>query len=74
MIQEAQATRETVVCGGDERERVVYISATHQVEIHVAKFTNVKKPSHFLLEYSGKSTGVHDTLPGLMLGIFHCIM
>ena len=53
-IREPQTSRETVVCGGEERERVVYISVTNKVQVEIAKYISPKKDSHFLLKYKGE--------------------
>ena len=54
-IKETEATRETVVCGGEEREKVVFISAGSTVEITMQSFTSLKRKdtAHFLLKYEG---------------------
>lgn len=60
-----QATRETVVCGGDEarREKVVYVSATNELELEMSRYGSLAArktasssgTSYFLIHYESKS-------------------
>ncbi len=56
VIKEREATRETVVCGGEKRERNVYMSTTRTLEVHVMRYTSPKKSAFFVLKYEG----MHD--------------
>ncbi len=53
VIKERASARETVVCGGEQREKVVYISAGNVVEITITSYSSPKKAAHFLLKYEG---------------------
>ncbi len=55
LITETDATRQTVVCGGENREKVVFISAGSTVQIVIESFTSLKKKdaAFFLLKYEG---------------------
>ena len=56
LVRETEATREHVVCGGEVREKVEFISAGSTVEITMQTFTSLKRKDsvHFLLKYEGK--------------------
>ena len=52
-IQERPKTRQTVVCGGEERYKKVYVSQTNRIEIGLLRYNTPKKSAHFLLKYEG---------------------
>ncbi len=52
-LEERDASRSTIVCGGEARVKHVYISVTHEVEIHVMNRRMQGKSQYFLLHYKG---------------------
>ena len=54
VIKERVSIRETVVCGGDNREENVFISNQNSVEIQLMRYNSPKKEVFFLLKFEGK--------------------
>ena len=55
VIRERSAvTRETTVCGGEQRIKNVYLSASNVLEIHLSRYNSPKKAAYFLLRYEGR--------------------
>lgn len=52
-LEERGASRSTIICGGEQREKHVYTSVTYEVEIHI--MGRRAKNSYFLLKYEGKN-------------------
>ncbi len=53
-IEEKDVARSTIVCGGERREKNVYISVTHEVEVHIMNRRSSAQQHYFLLKYSGE--------------------
>ncbi len=53
LIKEHASARETVVCGGEQREKNVYMSVGNVVEIEITSYPSPQKAAHFLLKYEG---------------------
>ena len=58
-IRESGSVRSTVVCGGETRMKVVYLSATNQVDVTISTYRLPEKRARFLLKYQGKSAVMH---------------
>ena len=54
-IEEKDVARSTIVCGGERREKNVYISVTNEVEVHVMNRRTIGQQHYFILKYNGKS-------------------
>ena len=55
MIREQSVvTRETTVCGGEQRVKNVYLSSSNVLEIQMSRYTQPKKAAHFVLRYEGE--------------------
>ena len=54
VIRERSRPKGLTVCGGQERERHIYTSVGHAVEIRVLGTSTDKDPPYFLLKYEGK--------------------
>ena len=52
-IEEKDVARSTIVCGGERREKNVYISVTNEVEVHVMNRRTIGQHQYFLLKYNG---------------------
>ena len=52
-IRESGISSDVTVCGGQTRERSVYLSEGSKVEITVITFKVKNEPIHFLLKYEG---------------------
>lgn len=53
-VEETDAARATLVCGGEGRVRNVYLSVTNRVEVHVMNRRVHGKPQYFLIKYQGE--------------------
>ncbi len=53
-IEEKSIQRSTIVCGGDRREKNIYISLTNEVEIQVMNRRAMGRPQYFMFKYNGK--------------------
>lgn len=60
-IEEKDVARSTIVCGGERREKNVYISVTNEVQIQVMNRRTIGQPHYFLLKYNGKNSS-HITI------------
>ena len=54
-IEEKSIQRSTIVCGGDRREKNIYISLTNKVEIQVMNRKAMGRPQYFMFRYNGES-------------------
>ena len=52
-VEESDAARSTIICGGEQRMRNVYLSVTHTVEVHVMNRRVHGKSQYFLIKYQG---------------------
>ncbi|KAI0209179.1 hypothetical protein LSAT2_006149 [Lamellibrachia satsuma] len=52
-IRERGAVRSTIVCGGETRLKVVYLSSTNQVDLTVSTYRLPEKRAMFLIKYQG---------------------
>lgn len=56
MITEVAASTDITVCGGEQRQRMVYLSETNSIDIQVVTITDEDHHGHFLLKYEGKQS------------------
>ena len=54
IINERAASTDVTVCGGDRRQRMVYLSESNSIEIKVMTITDDERHGHFLLKYEGR--------------------
>ncbi len=57
MIKETEVPRTTTICGGEVRQKTVYISSTNRIEVHIVYRKTSRNGEHFLLKYEGESSG-----------------
>jgi hypothetical protein len=56
-VSEDQAFSSVTVCGGDRREKEVYLAESHVIEVEFPVNVGGKEPSgYFLIKYEGIST------------------
>lgn len=53
-IRERPNTRETVVCGGESRNKNIFVSSSNKLEIRLQRYASPKKSAYFLLKFEGK--------------------
>ena len=56
----------SIICGGDVREKAVYISDSHQLRIEIFTIEDSTK-AHFLLKYQGIKQLVYLHVPVLFV-------
>jgi len=56
IIKEETSPRDTPICGGRGRVKVVYTSVTSIIEIHVVSPEAFSKLGHFVIHYQGRLT------------------
>ena len=61
-IEEKDVARSTIVCGGERREKNVYISVTNEVEVHVMNRRTFGQQHYFILKYNGKNYSFYLTV------------
>ncbi len=57
-IEEKSIQRSTIVCGGDRREKNIYISLTNEVEIQIMNRKAMGRPQYFMLRYKGRTHNI----------------
>ena len=62
VIKERNKKKNTTVCGGQERERSMYLSDTNSVHIEVAAGRRGGNFGYFLLHYEGMKNVLEDTI------------
>ena len=54
VVSDAVDKKTVTICGGDERETVVYISKTNVAEVQIINRKMLKSIGTFLLKYQGR--------------------
>ena len=55
IVREREGGRSTTICGGSQRERHIYLSHGHAVEIRIIHGQNRDNGKHFVMKYEGNS-------------------
>ena len=61
IINEKSSSTDVTVCGGDQRQRMVYLSEANSIDIQVMTITDEAQHGHFLLRYEGKHIWILET-------------
>ena len=56
IVRERDGGRSTTICGGSQRERHIYLSHGHAVEIRIIHSQNRDNEKHFVIKYEGNSS------------------
>ena len=54
ILREKQPTRSITICGGTQRQKNVYTSISHQVEIRILRSQSNNKGRYFVIKYQSK--------------------
>ena len=54
-VREAQAFSSVTVCGGERREKEIYLAESHLLEVELPASTGKEPTGYFLLKYEGKT-------------------
>ena len=52
-VLEAAVSRNTIICGGEQRVKGVYLSTSHEMELQIMNRRTQGKSQYFLFKYEG---------------------